>query len=72
MNRNVASNKSCNRNEHNSANKETESEPFAQVFRNFTVREFSNNTRMNIRNVDHKQANEKRQRMINYWQSKVV
>ena len=47
-------------------------EPFAQTFKKFTVREFQHNTRLNIRNVDHKNEWEKRQRMIGYWQDRVV
>ena len=47
-------------------------EPFALTFKKFTVREFQNNTRLNIRNVDHKNEWEKRQRMIGYWQDRVV
>lgn len=47
-------------------------QPFAQRFQNFTVRDFRNNTRMNIKNVDYSQAQEKRDRAINYWQNQVI
>ena len=40
---------------------------FAEQFQKFTVRDFSSNTRLNIKNADWAAAKEKRERSINYW-----
>ena len=49
-----------------------EYEPFALKFKKFTVRDFQNNTRLNIKNVDHASQWVKRDRMIGYWQDQVI
>jgi hypothetical protein len=47
-------------------------EAFAEKFQKFTVRDFQNNTRMNIKNVEYAALKEKRDRAINYWQQNVI
>lgn len=42
-------------------------ELFAEKFHKVTFRNFSNNTRMDIKNVDLKAQQVKRDRAINYW-----
>lgn len=42
-------------------------ELFAERFSKFSVRDFQNNTRMNINNVNYAAAWEKRDRAIRYW-----
>ena len=45
---------------------------FAEKFNKITFRDFSNNTRMDIKNVEMKAKKIKRDRAINYWQKNVV
>lgn len=40
---------------------------FAEKFVKVSFRDYSNNTRMDIKNVDFKQNQVKRDRMLNYW-----
>jgi hypothetical protein len=47
-------------------------ESFAEKFSKFSVRDFQNNTRMNIKNKEYFAQQEKRERMVNYWQNKVL
>lgn len=47
-------------------------ELFAEKFQKFTVREFKNNTRMNINNANVEAQRLKRERAINYWQQQVI
>lgn len=42
-------------------------ESFAEKFNKFSVRDFQNNTRMNIKNKDYIKQHEKRERMVDYW-----
>lgn len=42
-------------------------ELFAEKFSKFSVRDYSNNTRMNIKNQDYANMRNKRDRAINYW-----
>ena len=51
---------------------DTKDDLFAEKFNKFTVREYSNNTRMNIKNQDYAAQKEKRDRAINYWQNNVI
>ena len=46
---------------------ENDQKPFAERFAKFTVREFKNNTRMNIKNIDYANQRKKRERAISYW-----
>ena len=46
---------------------ETKDELFAEKFNKFTVRDYSNNTRMNINNHEYAAQKEKRDRALNYW-----
>ena len=45
---------------------------FAEKFIKVTFRDFSNNTRMDIKNVELKANQIKRDRAINYWQNNVI
>ena len=45
---------------------------FAEKFNKITFRDFSNNTRMDIKNVEMRAKKIKRDRAINYWQKNVV
>lgn len=45
---------------------------FAEEFNKFKVRDYSNNTRMNIKNQDYANMRAKRDRAINYWQNQVI
>lgn len=47
-------------------------EIFAERLNKVTFRDFSNNTRMDIKNVDLKAQQIKRDRAINYWQNNVI
>ena len=40
---------------------------FAEKFNKVTFRDFQNNTRLNIKNVDLQEKQVKRERMIDYW-----
>jgi hypothetical protein len=40
---------------------------FAERFSKFSVRDFQNNTRMNIKNQDWAVQQHKRDRMVSYW-----
>jgi len=42
-------------------------ELFAETFQKFTVRDFNNNTRMNIKNAEFAQGKIIRDRAIDYW-----
>lgn len=55
-----------------SQNKNHEPELFSEKFNNFKVRDYSNNTRMNIKNHNYSQQKEKRERAMNYWQNQVI
>jgi hypothetical protein len=44
---------------------------FAEKFVKVSFRDFSNNTRMDIKNVDLKNQQQKRDRMLSYWQNNV-
>ena len=46
---------------------EGKSELFAEKFQKFRVRDYLNNTRMNIKNVEYANQKDKRDRAINYW-----
>ena len=50
----------------------THGELFAEQFQKFSVRDFTNNTRLNIKNADWAAAKQKRERSINYWQNQVI
>lgn len=45
---------------------------FAEEFSKFQVRDYSNNTRMNIKNQDYASQKLKRDRAMNYWQNQVI
>ncbi len=45
---------------------------FAEKFLKVTFRDYSNNTRMDIKNVDLKNQQIKRDRMLAYWQNNVA
>ena len=45
---------------------------FAERFSKFSVRDFQNNTRMNIKNQDWAVQQHKRDRMVSYWQNQVL
>lgn len=45
---------------------------FAEKLNKFQVRDYSNNTRMNVKNHDYAAQKDKRDRMINYWQNNVI
>ena len=45
---------------------------FAEKFLKVTFRDYSNNTRMDIKNVDLKNQKIKRDRMLAYWQNNVA
>jgi len=47
-------------------------ELFAEKFQKFTVRDFNNNTRMNIKNAEFAQRKIIRDRAIDYWQNNVI
>jgi hypothetical protein len=47
-------------------------ELFAEKFVKVTFRDFSNNTRLDIKNVELKANKIKRDRAINYWQNNVI
>ena len=49
-----------------------QSDLFAEKFNKVTFRDFSNNTRMDIKNAELKEKQVKRDRAINYWQNNVV
>ncbi len=51
---------------------QTQEELFAEKVNKITFRDFANNTRMDIKNVELKQKQIKRDRAINYWQKNVV
>lgn len=51
---------------------EGKAELFAEKFSKFSVRDYSNNTRMNIKNQDYANMRQKRDRAINYWQNQVI
>ena len=46
---------------------EGKQEMFAEKFGKFKVREYMNNTRMNIKNQDYANQKQKRDRAIDYW-----
>ena len=43
-----------------------------EKIKKFNVRNFQNNTRMNIKNRHYQEQQIKRDRMVNYWQNQVV
>lgn len=45
---------------------------FAEKFVKVTFRDFSNNTRMDIKNVDLKNKQIKRDRAMQYWKNNVI
>ena len=45
---------------------------FAEKFQKFTVRDYNNNTRMNIKNAEYAQRKIIRDRAIDYWQNNVI
>jgi hypothetical protein len=47
-------------------------ELFAEKFIKVSFRDYSNNTRMDIKNVDHRSQQIKRDRMMHYWHNNVV
>lgn len=47
-------------------------ESFAEKYSKFTVRDYTNNTRLNIKNAEYLAQQEKRNRMVNYWQNEVI
>jgi len=51
---------------------QTQEELFAEKVNKITFRDFANNTRMDIKNVEMRQKQIKRDRAINYWQKNVV
>ena len=51
---------------------ETKDELFAEKFSKFTVRDYQNNTRMDIKNHDYAAQKIKRDRAMNYWQNNVI
>ena len=44
-----------------------QSDLFAEKFNKVTFRDFSNNTRMDIKNAELKEKQVRRDRAINYW-----
>jgi len=47
-------------------------ELFGEKFTKVTFRDFHNNTRFDIKNVDLKNQQNKRDRMLNYWHNNVA
>jgi hypothetical protein len=47
-------------------------ELFAEKFIKVSFRNYTKNTRMDIKNVDHRKQQVKRDRMLNYWHNNVV
>ena len=47
-------------------------ELFAEKLGQFKVREYKDNTRLNIKNSDYAKQKEKRERAINYWSQNVA
>ena len=47
-------------------------ELFAEKLGQFRVREYKDNTRLNIKNIDYAQQKEKRDRAINYWSQNIA
>ena len=45
---------------------------FAEKFNKVTFRDFTNNTRLNINNIEYAEAKVKRDRQINYWKNNVI
>jgi len=44
------------------------SQSFAEQFSKYKLRDYKDNTRMNIKNQDYQNQSAKRERMVKYWQ----
>ena len=45
---------------------------FAEKFNKVTFRDFQNNTRLNINNIEYAEAKVKRDRQMSYWKNNVI